>query len=830
MDFRVLAVPRAANTLVSPRDIFAALPKKESGYGYLRDVQAQVLDEWDSRRSETDIVVKMNTGAGKTVVGLLVLQSSLNEGVTPALYVAPTNYLVRQAVRQANRLGMATTEDPESPEYIAGRAIGIINVHRLINGLSIFGGPGSSRPLPVPVAALVVDDAHAALAVVEEQCTISVPVDHPAFQRLFDRFETDLRTQSETAVIDLKERDPSPVMRVPFWAWGAHSADTYTLLREHRTEDQFKFTLPMIQESLSISSAVFSSSALEIRPAFPPIQRIANFDRARRRVYLSATLADDSVLVATFNADAASVQRSITPKTASDLGDRLILTPQEINPDIGDEEIRQAAKGLSRKVNVVVLVPSFRRAEHWASVADATAAADDIEATVDRLQSGHVGLVVLVNKYDGIDLPDDSCRVLILDGVPQLYGGHDRREAVVLGESDAMTSRQLQRIEQGMGRGVRSNEDYCAVLLMGRRLTQLISDTSRADTLSPATRAQLELSREVAVLLVNKPLSEILTVVDQVLDRDPDWVSASRSVLAGITYPAGHVDAAVTESRAAFNAADAGQFTAAIEHMRAAVDATTDPRVKGWRLEQQAVYEDRLDQVKAQQVLVGAVGFNPRVTKPRTGVNARRLTAPTLQAQSIAAYLGQTYTRGNDLLISIEAILDDLTFDPAGTAEFENGLEALAPHLGIVAARPERDLGNGPDVLWAIATQEYLLIECKSGATADAIARRDLAQLAHSVNWFAGIYGAGAGRTPILVHPSPLLRPDAAAAPDDMVITRDKLDELRSAVRRMFVALSQGQNWTDDRAVGQQLRGQHLTAGEFVTTYAIRPTAQAGRR
>ena len=39
----------------------------------------------------------MNTGGGKTVVGLLMLKSCLNEGVGPAVYVTPDNYLVSQA-------------------------------------------------------------------------------------------------------------------------------------------------------------------------------------------------------------------------------------------------------------------------------------------------------------------------------------------------------------------------------------------------------------------------------------------------------------------------------------------------------------------------------------------------------------------------------------------------------------------------------------------------------------------------------------------------------------------------------------------------------------
>ena len=71
----------------------------------------------------------------------------------------------------------------------------------------------------------------------------------------------------------------------------------------------------------------------------------------------------------------------------------MILAPQEINPSISEEEIRQVLRQLADQVNVVVLVPSRRRAEDWQGAADLTAAADAIANAVERLQSGHVGLV-----------------------------------------------------------------------------------------------------------------------------------------------------------------------------------------------------------------------------------------------------------------------------------------------------------------------------------------------------------------------------------------------------------------------------------------------------
>ncbi|MDP9226789.1 MAG: DEAD/DEAH box helicase family protein, partial [Actinomycetota bacterium] len=606
LDFRKLTTDKHLDTLTSPRDIFTALPSKAPGFGYLRDVQGQVLDAWEKRRTERDLALKMNTGGGKTIVGLLILQSCLNEGIGPALYVAPNTYLAVQVGLQATKLGIRTVDDPDSVKYLSGEAIGVVNVHKLINGRSVFGGPGG-RPTPLPIGAVVVDDVHAAIAETEAQSTLVVPTSHPAYSRIREKFADDLKRQSESTYLDIEADVPSAVMRVPFWAWADRSSDVTAILHEHREDGDLVFTWPLVSDVLSISQAVFTASALEVRPPMPPVKRITSLAEARRRIYLTATLADDSVLVTHFDANAQAVEQPITPITASDLGDRMILAPQEINPSISDDEIRHALRQLANRINVVVLVPSHRRADEWAGVANLTAAADSIAIAVEQLQSGHVGLVVLVNKYDGIDLPEDACRILVIDGLPEAYGGIERREAVLLGETDAMVGRQLQRIEQGMGRGVRSADDYCVVLLLGSRLSQLIAIPANASKLGPATRAQLDLSRQIASQLEGQSLAEMVDVIRQALDRDADWVKASRAALAGVTYATAGISPLARNVRAAYDAAEARQYQVAVNEMSDAVNAVGDVRVKGWLQEQLAVYQHQLDPARAQQTLAGAV-------------------------------------------------------------------------------------------------------------------------------------------------------------------------------------------------------------------------------
>jgi hypothetical protein len=677
--------------------------------------------------------------------------------------------------------------------------------------------------MPVPIASFVIDDAHAALATAEAQTTIELPAGHPAHEQIFEMFKIELRQQSESSVMDIQDGEPSALVVVPFWAWANHAAEVTRILHEHREDDALKFALPIVADSLPFSMAVLTARTLEIRPPFPPVNAIRSFAEAQRRIFLTATLPDDTALVSDFDAESESVSRPITPSSASDLGDRLILAPQEINPAIDDEEIRRALRTFADEINVVVLVPSFRRAENWGDVADETAAADQIAEVVERLRSGHVGLVVLVNKYDGIDLPDDACRILVLDGLPEVYGGYERRRAVALGGSGAIVRKQMLRIEQGMGRGVRSTEDFCVVLLLGPRLLRILADWRNAQHLSPGTKAQLELSKEVADQLGGKSLDELSALILQVLKRDQSWVRISRERLAGVTYPPGEVDHASVLARVAFNSAAAGQFSRAVQQMREAVNLTTDQLAKGWNQEQLAIYQHQIDAVAAQETLAGALRLNRNLTKPMLGIAFERLTPAGAQGGVAADNLAAMYQQQTELIIGVNAILDALVFDPDRTDEFEQAMADLGRHLGFRAQRPDRETGNGPDVLWAGASDRYFVIECKSGATASSIARHDLAQLGHSIDWYDDQYGAGRTRVPILIHPTANVAANATPPPDTRVVDQDGLGRIRDAVRAFAVALANRQAWGDAQTVTAQLRAQHLVAGEIASTFGKAP-------
>ncbi len=825
LDFSRITTSSTSDSATEPRRIFSALPSKVSKYSYPRDVQSEVWESWHLRREERDLVIKMNTGSGKTVVGLVALKSCLNEGVGPATYIAPDIPLSNQVAEEAQRLGLEVTDDPRSPRFLQGHAILVANVYKLFNGLSVFGVKGGSRQ-PIELGAVLIDDAHACLATIDEQYTLTIPREHPGYEELFALFSEDLQAQSQPGYLDLEAGGPGVVLPIPFWSWSDKQKQVVSILHPHREDGELLFNWPLLVDVLPICRAAISAESIEIAPACPPIETIPSFDRARRRLYLTATLSDDSVLVTHLGADSKSVQAPINPRSANDLGDRMILTPEQTFPACDEDLIRDFVAEYAETLNVVVIVPSWARAETWSDRAQAIHGADTLQDGLAELRSGHVGLVVLVNKYDGIDLPGDACHFLVLDGLPEAIGTLDRLGLQVLEGSDALLGRQVQRIEQGMGRGVRSNDDYCVVLLLGKRLTARLYPPQARDKFSPATRAQLNLSDEVGGLLEGRPFEELGGVVDQCISRDPGWITASRNALDGVVYPReSSITSFARSRREAFDLACADRCREAAASLQEAIDELGERRLRGLLKEEAAAYVHRHDPVAAQQLQVSAYSDNRGLTRPNVGISYVPLRASAPQAQAAADFLGRTYKTGPDLLLGVGSLLEQLVpeTDPASVPRFEAAMRDLAGHLGLAGQRPERELGRGPDVLWLLGEHEYFVIECKSGSQQDVVFKTDMSQLSHSMDWFAETYDATSKAIPVLIHPSRTLDSKASARPNTRVLTFTKLGELRDAVRTFATAIASNDLSADSTALWDRLTALHLNAAAFANHWTVKP-------
>lgn len=803
-----------------PRKIFSTLVRA-SRFKRPLDEQSDVLDDWYLQRKSKDLTIKMNTGGGKTIVGLLCLQSSLNENIRPAIYITPDKYLTHQVIKEAQDLGIAVTNDENDSDFISGKSILVTNIYKVFNGKSVFG----IDEVKVPIGAVVIDDAHACLDTINEQFTIKIS-EQSIFKELLDIFEDDLNTQSASRLLDIKDGDRSVIAPVPYWAWQSKQAEVLEILHSHRNSPELMFKWPLIKDSLSRCNCIFSGKEIEITPFFLPINKIPSFNDAQRRIYMTATLADDTILVTHLKADPKSIQAPIIPKNGGDIGDRMILLPQEINPNFELDDLKLLLKDLSGEKNVVVIVPSQYQAENWKDVATKILDRNNLIEGVESLKNGHVGLVVLVNKYDGIDLPGKACEVLVIFELPEVYSLKSRYEMQVLDGTKRQLVQQIQRVEQGMGRGVRSSDDYCVVFLLGHRLTQRLHQPESESIFSAATQAQIELGKKITQQIRGKSIHDLKKVLDYCLDRNEEWIFTSRSaVVDAVQVEKGELDESQVSLRQAFDYSEMNQHFKSTEKIQLRLNSNTEePRMQGYLKQQLATYTNFIDPVQAQEIQKSALASNYSLFRTLNGIQYTKLSlSNTGQAIRSLEYM-KRFVTGNELIVWINAVISDLNWGNTGsqTEKFERAIEEVGSFLGFGSQQPEENTGRGPDNLWMLGGLSYLVIECKSGAVlGDSISKHDTNQLNGSMNWFKEKYDDSCIATPIMIHPK--LNFHYAAVPDERIrlIGKDQLLSLKTNLRAYAEALANAEAYADKVKISQLQKEFKFEASLIISAYSV---------
>ena len=204
-------------------------------------------------------------------------------------------------------------------------------------------------------------------------------------------------------------------------------------------------------------------------------------------------------------------------------------------------------------------------------------------------------MLVFVNRYDGIDLPDDACRILVIDGLPPLRTDYDKYVQSINPTSNILEREQIQKIEQGMGRGVRSNSDSCCVVLMGNQLADVLIRSKGTSYLSNSTKEQYSLSKELWDLLRNeKPeptVDDIFELADYSLKRELEWVEKSKERLSKVTYKTNsNIDETTVVLREAFDNAFIGQWKKSADVMDRIINSEVDNKTKGYMMQIKAEY------------------------------------------------------------------------------------------------------------------------------------------------------------------------------------------------------------------------------------------------
>lgn len=826
--------------LIDPRKLYSTLENRR--WKRLRPEQAEVLDSWYERRDERDLVVKQNTGAGKTLTGLLIALSSMREGVGPVVYLVPNNYLIDQVMKEAIDACIPVTNDEDDIKFRAQQSVLVTTYHKLINGRSVFGVM-DVKPPKVTVGTIVLDDAHVSIGIVKSQYSLNVPRGAALYSKILKLFENDLKVQSRKRYEEIASGESGSCIPVPFQAVQREEDSLIKMLVEaSRDVDEradWYFSWDLVADLIPYCSITVTARDIEIRPPCPDMAKLSGFANAKRRVYLTATMEDVDVLVSELGADEKTVGNPIMPKQPFDLGDRMILAPRAINPNIDDSAVRQMVRDFAdgvahsdiAKVNVVVLVPSDYVADCWSECANYVLHVDDMEPYINRLKSGeHLGVVVLVNKYDGIDLPDDACRILVIDGVPTALTPYEMRQSAALYGCDSFKMRTLQRVEQGMGRGTRDIEDYCAVLLLGTELATSLVDRQQQQYYSSATRAQIRASGHAAEVIADRDISAIAELLGSFLLRDENWTQFSRRNLAQVQYSSrSTVSELASARRKAFDLVRGhSDISKGIRVLSDAIRSLGNERLKeqGWFLEELACYQNLIDPSAAQRTLRKACQMNPAVIKPSVQLDrSPKVARLVAQADAVLQYFA-SYSDKTLLQLDVQSIFSGIHWGESGNSDAaEECFKRAGQLLGFDSTRPEKEdnRGGGPDNLWRLSTNEFLVVELKTEVSREdkRIIKTEAAQLAHAVSWLSDWYGDDVVAIPIFVHPSSVTRDDCHPLPGTRVITKECWAKLGAEIRSLVTELvSRTSAYTVEELADALMRRQ-LDHKQFIDRFTV---------
>ncbi len=454
-------------------------------YRELRPAQNAVLTRYASEFTRTkDIAVELPTGAGKSLIALLIGEMWRRNGKKVAILTA-NKTLARQMERMAGLLRVPAVRmegsGPSIPAqdkraYHRAQSLGIMNYWVYFN----------QNPVIDTAGLLIMDDAHLA-----EHCLhslFSVEISRAEHKNLFETLVTELAARFPEYAVLQDACDPQKSLSAPTELFSfLDQALVVERIREIvdsspsiESNQDLRFRWRRLRDKLEEANLYISHGSLWFRPAVYPLSVNPQYENAEQCIYMSATIGDSSDL---------SRRLGVPPISKIPVPDELAITTYGrrmiVMNKIEDKDIPkrlQAAMLAALKVHPksVWLCASGADAEKFQKVVGAwlnangfvghptwilTSLGDEIDA-FKKADKGHL---FVAGRFDGMDFKAGECRLVILATLPRAINAQEEFFTSYLRDAGFMLKRLNQRIVQALGRCNRGKDDFGVYVLADRR-------------------------------------------------------------------------------------------------------------------------------------------------------------------------------------------------------------------------------------------------------------------------------------------------------------------------------------------------------------------------
>lgn len=530
MTFKPVSVGSSAPA--GPLELFDELPRRPGAIPELWRQQGEILTEYaDGFEGKPDVAVELPTGTGKTIVGLLIAGWRRRKYRKPVLYACPTQQLVHQVAAVAEREGMPCVTligshklwpVVDKSEYDGADALGLTTYSSIFNAAPKVGTPGT----------IVFDDAHAAEQYVAESWAVTIERD--AHRDTYDACLKAVRPALTGMFVERMEQDYPDVrarleaqlvvpLRRPKMAKAINQA-----LEELPDGSSAWWSWNTVRPGLASCLVYVSWHEILIRPFIPPTSENYPFSNADQRVYLSATPGHAGELERSFGRR--SIERLLLPDGRTPRSGRRFFVFAELAEGDGEDLAAQATSAAGK---ALILATSTDLAYTSADKLNVNSwpvlGKDDVERNLEAFTDQQHAILALAGRYDGIDLPDDACRLVCLTGRPEWAHLQERFLATSLRARAALEERTRTRVVQGAGRATRNPLDHAVVLIRGIELTRYLASPIVRQALDADLQAEVEFglanSREI-------PTADLLKNVSIFLEQGDEWRNIAEPYIA----------------------------------------------------------------------------------------------------------------------------------------------------------------------------------------------------------------------------------------------------------------------------------------------------------
>jgi hypothetical protein len=734
--------PQQTKSATTPEEVFFMLTRAKT-HGYLRGQQQDVLREYAAKGTKAaDVAFELPTGTGKTAVGLLLAEWKRRAGEKVA-YLTLNNQLAAQVLTEAGRIGVPvadlrgdkdTRSQAEVGKFLMSTAIAVSTYSNLFN----------LKPVIKDCGLIVLDDAHGGEQYVADMWTVSVDTkDHPGeYSNLIAALRPALSATQLSEILESKDYASVQIADI-----AGHPECLSGVRAVLETHDDFKYKWALIRAKLVSCLFLVGPTEVSIRPLIPPTHTRPAFANVSQRVYLSATLGGKSDLQRAYGVKDIEVFRA----QSAQWGKRYIFVPGVFRDEEESLQIAGQIWNALAVKRVLLLAPSGGAANEYfdklsanCETAPTRFGADDIKDDLASFTQSTDAALVLAGRYDGLDLPDDDCRFLLLCNSPAATNALERHLTSKWKMGNLVRRKERTRLIQGMGRCTRSATDFAVVLWLGQSLVDIASSKSAVKQMPE------ELQRELAwgVEQVQGSSNDMSMLVQMAvgLVETPSYRKEANDAIAempAVTPAEEHADETGVDEVKFSAAMWGGDYKFAFETARHLAEQSTTPELAGyrgwwWYLASVAARLAGFNSAEIDCLWHSSksgvyTGFAANLLSERNALTANASafqSAPNVEG--IWDTLQQWGWSGPSFDKKIDLMLENLKGNES--TKFHQGMESLGKCLGSPAVRPTEQ--GAPDVLWPFANSVCFCFEAKTEKKPDgSIHKSDLEEARLHPDW-----------------------------------------------------------------------------------------------